>query len=97
MPLHLYEGLSGRLMTTILKAKRFTGTPRLAVLKRLGKRRRHAWPHPLLIVRGASHFASPEVRQWIEAQPALSSVTGLTSNAILQELAREVVEQAKGA
>src|SRR5215813_10037042 len=26
MPLHLYEGLSGRLITTILKAKRFTGT-----------------------------------------------------------------------
>jgi hypothetical protein len=40
MPLHLYEGLSGRLMTTILKATRVTGTPRLAVLKRLGKRLR---------------------------------------------------------
>src|SRR6267143_2747928 len=26
IPLHLYEGLSGRLITTILKAKRFTGT-----------------------------------------------------------------------
>src|SRR5215813_11448502 len=34
MPLHLYEGLSGRLITTILKAKRFTGTQMLAVLKR---------------------------------------------------------------
>src|SRR4029434_11193837 len=33
MPLHLYEGLSGRLITTILKAKRFTGTQMLAVLK----------------------------------------------------------------
>jgi Transposase DDE domain group 1 len=31
LPLHLYEGLSGRLLPTILKAKRFTGAPMLAV------------------------------------------------------------------
>jgi hypothetical protein len=97
MPLHLYEGLSGRLMTTILKAKRFTGTQMLAVLKRLVKRLRHAWPDTLLLFRGDSHFAYPEVMQWIDDQPDLSYVTGLTSNAVLQELAREVVEQAKRA
>src|SRR5215831_5961613 len=95
LPLHLYEGLSGRLITTIFKAKRFTGAQMLAVLTRLVKRLRQAWPHTLLIFRGDSHFASPEVMQWIEEQPDLSYVTGLTSNAILQELAREVVEQAK--
>src|SRR6266852_6086148 len=61
MPLHLYEGLSGRLITTIFKAKRFTGAQMLAVLTRLVKRLRHAWPHTLLIFRGDSHFASPEV------------------------------------
>src|SRR5262247_4551523 len=97
MPLHLYEGLSGRLMTTLLKAKRFTGTQMLAVLQRVVKRLRHAWPDTLLIFRGDSHFAYPEVMQWLEAAPELSYVTGLTSNAILQELAREVVEQTKRA
>jgi hypothetical protein len=78
MPLHLYEGLSGRLMTTILKAKRFTGAQMQAVLKRLVKRLRQAWPHTLLIFRGDSHFAYPEVMQWIEHQPDLSYITGLT-------------------
>src|SRR6266849_3470816 len=97
MPLHLYEGLSGRLITTILKSKRFTGAQMLAVLTRLVKRLRHAWPHTLLIFRGDSHFAYPEVMQWIEEQPDLSYVTGLTSNRVLTELAREVVEQAKRA
>jgi hypothetical protein len=97
MPLHLYEGLSGRLITTILKAKRFTGAQRLAVLKRLVKRLRHSWPATLLIFRGDSHFAYPEVMQWIEEQSELHSVTGLTSHAVLKELAREVVEQAKRA
>jgi hypothetical protein len=97
LPLHLYEGLSGRLITTIFKAKRFTGAQMLAVLKRLVKRLRHAWPDTLLIFRGDSHFAYPEVMQWIEEQSELSYVTGLTSNAVLQALAREVVEQAKRA
>ena len=97
LPLHLYEGLSGRLITTIFKAKRFTGTQMLSGLKRLVKRLRHAWPDTLLILRGDSHFASPEVMQWIEAQAHLSYVTGLTSNAVLQTLARAVVEQAKRA
>jgi hypothetical protein len=95
MPLHVYEGLSGRLITTILKAKRFTGAQMLAVLKRLVKHLRHVWPDTLLIFRGDSHFASPEVMQWIEAQAGLHYVTGLTSNAVLPELADEVVKQAQ--
>src|SRR5262249_26119872 len=83
LPLHLYEGLSGRLITTIFKAKRFTGPQLLSVWQRLVKRLRHAWPDTLLIFRGDRHFAYPEVRQWIEAQAHLHYVTGLTSNAVL--------------
>lgn len=97
LPCHVYEGLSGRLITTILKAKRFTGPQMLSVLKRLGKRLRQAWPETLLIFRGDSHFAYPEVMQWLEAQPHMGYVTGLTSNAVLQQLAQEVVEQAQRA
>src|SRR5215472_3396411 len=97
LPLHVYEGLSGRLITTIFKAKRFTGAQMLAVLTRLVKRLRQAWPHTLLLVRGDSHFAYPEVMEWIEEHPDRSYVTGLTSNRVLTELAREVVEQAKRA
>jgi hypothetical protein len=95
LPLHVYEGLSGRLITTIFQAKRFTGQQRLAVLTRLVTHLRHAWPDTRSIVRGDSHFASPEVMQWIEAQAHLHYVTGLTNNAVLQQLAHDVVEQAK--
>src|SRR5499425_2414259 len=95
MPLHLYEGLSGRLITTILKAKRFTGAQMRSVLKRLVKHLRQAWPDTLLIFRGDSHFAYPEVMGWIEDQPNLNYVSGLTSNAVLRKLAHEVIEQAK--
>jgi hypothetical protein len=96
-PRPLSEGLSGRLSTTSFKAQRFTGTQRLSVLTRLVQRRRQAWPDPLVSFRGDSHVASPEVRQWIEAQADRSSVTGLPSKAVLQTLARDVVEQAKRA
>src|SRR4029450_1166417 len=77
LPLHLYEGLSGRLITTILKAKRFTGTQMLAVVKRLVKHLRHAWPDTLVIFRGDSHFAYPEVMQWLRAEPGRNSVHGV--------------------
>jgi hypothetical protein len=97
MPFHLYEGLSGRLITTILKAKRFSSAQMLAVLRRVVKRLRHAWPDTWFIFRGDSHFAYPEVMAWIEAQAHLSYVTGLTSNAVLQKLAHEVIEQTKRA
>src|SRR5574341_631122 len=69
MPLHLYAGLSGRLITPMLKAKRLPGGQMRAVWKRRVKRLRQVWPHTLLIVRGDSHFADPEVMQWIAAQP----------------------------
>ena len=97
MPFHLYEGLSGRLITTILKAKRFSSAQMLAVLRRVVTRLRHAWPDTWFIFRGDSHFAYPEVMAWIEAQAHLSYVTGLTSNAVLQKLAHEVIEQTKRA
>ena len=97
LPLHVYEGLSGRLITTIFKAKRFSAAQLLAVLKRLIKHLRQAWPDTLIVFRGDSHFAYPEVMQWIEGQANLGYVTGLTSNAVLKKLAHEVVEQAKRA
>jgi hypothetical protein len=97
MPLHVYEGLSGRLITTIFKAKRFSAAQMLAVLKRLVKHLRQAWPETLIVFRGDSHFTYPAVMQWIEAQAHLSYVTGLSSNAVLKQLAHEVVEQAKRA
>jgi Transposase DDE domain group 1 len=67
------------------------------VRKRVGKRLRHAWPDTWFIFRGDRHLASPEVMAWIEAHPQLSSVTGLTSNPVVPELAHEVVAQAKRA
>jgi hypothetical protein len=65
------------------------------VLKRLVKHLRHAWLETLIVFRGDSHFAYPEVMEWIEGQAHLHYVTGLTRNAVLTKRVREVVEHAQ--
>ena len=97
LPLPRYAGRSGRLRTTRCKAKRFPGTPRLAVVQRLGTRLRHAWPDPLVRVRGDRPAASPEVRQWSAAHADLRDGTGLTSPASVPPRARAVVQRSQRA
>jgi hypothetical protein len=67
------------------------------VLQRLVQHLRQAWPDTRIVLRGDSHFASPEVLEWIEAHAHLRYVTGLTSNAVLKKLAHDVVEHAQRA
>lgn len=94
-PLHVYEGLSGKLVTTILKpGKRLTGKQTRAILKRIVKKLREHWPNTIIVFRGDSHFTTPEVMEWIDDQDNVKSVSGLTSNAVLKKLAQPIVERA---
>ena len=96
LPLHVYEGNSGKLITTLLKpGKRLTGKQCLAIVKRLVKRLREAWPETLLVFRGDGHFTYPEVMEWIEAQERVLYVTGLTGNPRLEEQVMPVIEEAQ--
>ena len=94
LPLHVDEGNSGKLITTLLKpGKRLTGKQCLALVKRLVRRLREAWPETLLVFRGAGHFASPEVMEWIEAQERVLYVTGVTGNPRLEARVMPVIEE----
>ncbi len=96
MPLHVYEGLSGKLITTILKpGKRSNGKQMLAIVKRLITYLRAKWPKTLIVFRGDSHFTYPEVMDWIDTQENVMFVTGLTGNARLQEAVKTLVEHEK--
>jgi hypothetical protein len=96
LPLHVYEGQSGKLITTILKpGKRCTGKQMLAIVKRLIGHLRAAWPKTVILFRGDSHFAYPEVMDWIEAQQDVHYLTGLTGNSRLQKEVQPVVERAR--
>jgi hypothetical protein len=96
MPLHIYEGLSGKHICTLLKpGKQLSGAGTLAILKRLITHLRKRWTNTEIVFRGDSHFASPEIMQWIDQQKHLFFVVGLATNSILQKQAEMTVHSAQ--
>lgn len=67
MPIHIYEGQSGKLITTVLRpGKRPTGKQIVSILKRVVKKIRQAWPEVGIILRGDSYYSCPEVFSFCE-------------------------------
>jgi len=67
MPIHIYEGQSGKLITTALRpGKRPTGKQIVSILKRVVKRIRQAWPEVGIILRGDSYYSCPAVFDFCE-------------------------------
>jgi len=96
MPLHIYEGLSGKLITTILKPGRRSKQNNISsLLKKLIAHLREQWDNTVIIIRGDSHFASKDFMQWCEKQYNVGFITGLTGNQKLHRLANVVIESAK--
>jgi len=93
MPLHIYEGLSGKLITTILKPGRHSkGANVFGILKRLIAHLRKSWRNTVIIVRGDSHFCSKELMDWSEDQPAVRFITGLAGNSVLNSRVEDLVK-----
>jgi hypothetical protein len=96
MPLHIYEGLSGKLITTILKPGRRNKQANVAkLLLKLISYLRVQWPDTKIIVRGDSHFASQDFMDWTSIRSNVDFITGLTGNSRLHELARVTIESAQ--
>ena len=93
MPLHIYEGLSGKLITTILKpGRRSKGANVFSILKRLIIHLRKMWKNTVIIIRGDSHFCSKELMDWSEDKPGIRFITGLTGNSLLNSMIKDIVE-----
>ncbi len=96
MPLHIYEGLSGKLVTTILKPGRRSKQSDIAsFLKKLIIHLREEWPNTMIIVRGDSHFTSADFMEWCDGQYNTGFITGLAGNSKLHELASVTIKSAK--
>lgn len=96
MPLHIYEGHSGKLIATILKPGRRTKSVNVfAILQRLIRHLRNHWKETIIILRGDSHFCSKEFMDWSETQNNVKFVTGISGNPVLAKLAKLTIESAK--
>ena len=95
MPLHIYEGISGNLILTILKPRRLKGKEILSILKRLIALIRSRFKKTIIIFRGDSHFASPEVMEFSNTQKKMLFVTGLTTKPVLEKQIQAVVDSVK--
>ncbi|MBC8193643.1 MAG: IS1380 family transposase [FCB group bacterium] len=93
-PLHVYEGFSGKLITTVLRpGKRPGGREILSYLKRIVSSIRKQWPDTIMVYRGDSHYSVPEVFEYLSGQENTYSLAGLTSNAILLKHVQPLINQ----
>jgi hypothetical protein len=97
LPLHIYEGQSGKLITTILRpGRRPTGDEVVSILKRVVVSIRREWPAVLILLRGDGHFSTPEIHEWCESQqPEIFYILGQSGNDVLKRKASGILEQTR--
>lgn len=95
LPLHIYEGKSGKLITAILRpGKRPDGKEIVSILKRVVAHIRNRWPKVKIFLRGDGHFSAPEVHDWCEDNEVYYAL-GQTGNQVLDRQVAPLLEQAK--
>jgi hypothetical protein len=96
LPLFSFEGTSHALVTACLRpGKRPPGMENAMLLVRLLAYLRRHWPHTHILVRGDSHFATPEVMEVIAHRRRMDFVFGLAGNPVLLRQAAPVMHEAR--
>jgi hypothetical protein len=96
LPLFIFEGTSHALVTAALRpGTRPTGAENAMILARLLSYLRHHWPRTHILVRGDSHFATPEVLDVIVHRRWTDFVFGVAGNAVLLRQAAPVLQEAR--
>jgi Transposase DDE domain group 1 len=97
LPLCIFEGTSHALVTACLRpGKRPPGAEKAMILVRLLSYLRRQWPSTHILVRGASHCATPEVMEVIAHRRLTDFVFGLGGNPVLLRHAAPVMQEAHG-
>ena len=93
LPLFLFEGLSGKFITAVLRSgKRPKGNENAMIIKRVLKRLRDAWPETRIILRGDGHFSNPELMQLALEDPYTDFIFGMTGNSVLAKLVAPYID-----
>src|SRR5438093_1113237 len=96
LPLFIFEGTSHALVMAYLRpGTRPTGAENAMILSRLLSYLRRYWPQTHILVRGDSHFATPEVIEVIAHRRLTDFVFGLAGNAVLLRQAAPLMQEAR--
>jgi hypothetical protein len=94
MPIHIYDGLTGKPVAMILRpGKTPSGTEVALVLRHVVRRLRARWPKVEITVRGDSHYGRHEAMTWCEAN-GIGYILGLGINAVLKATVSDLTEDA---
>ncbi len=92
LPIHIYEGTSGKPVAVILRAGKTPGGVEVrTILKRIVGRIRRHWPGVRITVRGDSHYGRPEAMAWCE-QNGVDYVFGIAGNDVLRARLRPIAD-----
>lgn len=92
LPIHIYEGTSGKPVAVILREGRTpAGMEVRTILKHVIGRIRGHWPKVRILVRGDSHYGRAEAMEWCEEQ-GVDYIFGFGGNAVLKAMTREVAD-----
>jgi hypothetical protein len=92
LPLHIYEGYSGKLIVSVLRpGRRPKGQEVVAIVRRVIEQIRHCWPKVRIVIRGDSHFSSPELFDMCASMRKVHFVVGLSKNPKLAWLVEDAV------
>lgn len=92
LPVHIYEGTSGKPVAVILRGGKTPGGIEVrTILKHVIARIRAHWPKVDILVRGDSHYGRPEAMAWCEAN-GVSYIFGLGGNDVLAGMVRPAAD-----
>ena len=94
LPIHLYEGETGKLITTLLRpGRRIRGREAAAILKRVLDHLIMVWPKTKITLRGDSHFSTPEGHDLCDGY-GIDFILGQAINKKLKALGEPLMELA---
>jgi Transposase DDE domain group 1 len=94
-PLLVFDGHTGHLITALLRAGNTHGSnSAVALLKRIVVRVRRRWPEAEIELRADAGFAVPALYDYCEEE-GITYTVGLITNVRLEELAEELLDEAK--
>ena len=96
LPLFIFEGLSGKLVTAALRpGKTPKGAENAMIMKRILKLLRQAWPDTHIVLRGDGHFSNPELMKLKRKDAKLDFVFGVSGNSKLLTLAKPYMDSVR--